>query len=255
LSTEQPADTSNQMEQPSPPSHEPTRRPHKKLLTLVVAAAAVVLVVLGVGYWFFLRSDGKKPVAQGLSQQSTARQATPPPADPTPVTYKSTKLNVELTHRQDWTLKESSAGEVTVTSPQISYATPTGESTTGVFTVKIRKGVTDAMKANIEKAVAPRASEVIAYAAPTEQQRQYTNLSYAGQKESFGFFIVTGNAALKVGDSFAYALPLDGDFYLVAGGYGADRYDSLTFDQVPKGSIDSDAEAEAVKIVESLKIF
>jgi cytoskeletal protein RodZ len=238
------------------------RRSHRKKLLLIVGGVVVLLLLLGgAGYWFLLRGNAKQPAkassnANNTNNSESSQSAANPPAAPdsTPTTYKSTKLNVELTHRKDWTLKEAD-GEITVTSPQISYATPTGQSTTGVFTVKIRKGVTDTMKANIEKSVAARDSVVIGYTTPTDQQRQYTNLSFAGQKESFNFFIVTGNTALKTGNTLAYTLPLDGDFYLIVGGYGADKFDSLTFDSVPKTAIDSDAEAEALKVVESLKIY
>lgn len=238
------------------------RRSHRKKMLLIVGGAVLLLLLLGGGgYWFLMQSDTKHPAkasssANGTnnSQSNQTAANTPAAPDSTPTTYKSTKLNVELTHRKDWTLKEAD-GEITITSPQISYAAPTGQSTTGVFTVKIRKGVTDTMKANIEKSVAARDSVVIGYTAPTDQQRQYTNLSFAGQKESFNFFIVTGNTSLKAGNTLAYTLPLDGDFYLIVGGYGADKFDNLTFDSVPKTAIDSDAEAEALKVVESLKIY
>jgi hypothetical protein len=236
----------------------PTRRRHgarKKTLLLIGAGLLLLVLLAGAGYWFFLKDKGQKAPAQPVtSTRTTTESPAVTPADATPVTYKSTKLNIELTHRKDWTLKETS-NEVVVTSPRTSYATSDGQATTGVFTVKFRRGVTDAQKATINKAIAPIDSEVIAYAAPTDQQRQYTTLSYAGQKDTFSFFIVTGNAAFKAGNAFSYALPLDGDFYLVAGGYGADQGDSLAFDQVPKDSMLSDTLDQALEIVKSLKIF
>jgi hypothetical protein len=253
-------DIDSSVETPAPePQHltRRERRKRKKIIILVAGAIVLLLLILGGLYWFFLRDGGDKTANQAASQDQDQSQepAAPPPADPTPVAYKSTKLNIELTHRKDWSLKETANGEVTVTSPQIPYSRSDGQATTGVFTVKVRKGVPDAMKATIDKAVAPRKSEVIAYTAPTDQQRQYTNLSYAGQKDVFNFFIVTGNTEFKTGGAYAFALPIDGEFYLIAGGYGTDKDGTLSFDSVPAASMDSEALTQGIDIVKSLKIF
>lgn len=246
-------------EQPAP-EHKPTRRERrnrKKLLILGVGGAVVLLLLAGAAYWFFLRDKGAKQPAQATTEQQS-EQSEPPsptPADPTPVAYKSTKLNLELTHRKDWKVAEAADGEITLTSPSTAYTKADGQATTGVFSVKLRKGVPEDMKATIEKAIAPRKSEVIAYTEPTDQQRQYTNLSYAGTKEAFSFFIVTGNTEFKVGGAYAFALPLDSQFYLIVGGYGTDADGTLSFDSVPAASMDSDALTQAIGIVESLKIY
>jgi len=233
---------------------QPVRAPklqRNKLLFYVIAGA--VLLAGAAAYWFFLKDDSPKKQTNQAQQTNTPVET---PVDPTPVTYKSTKLNIELTHRKDWTLKESADGQITITSPSISYAAANDTATTGVFTVKVRKGVPDAMKSTIEKSIAARKSEVIAYAEPTKEQRQYTNLSYVGQsKDVFNFFIVTGNTELKVGGALAYMLALDGEFYLITGGYGADNSNSLSFDSVPAGSMDGEALGQAIDIVESIKIF
>lgn len=247
---------------PPAPPHHPTRRERrhrKKMLLLVIGGAAALLLLAGAGvYWFVLRDkDAKAPAQASTTEQSTSAETAPPPSptDATPVSFKSTKLNIEITHRKDWTLKEKTDGELELTSPRISYTGADGESTTGVFTLKLRKGVSATQKATIEQAVASRDSEVIAYAAPTEQQRYYTNVSYAGQKDTFNFFIVTGSAELKAGNPFMYTLVLDSEFYLIVGGYGTDKNGSLAFDPVPKTSLDSPALQQAIDIVESLKIY
>lgn len=245
-------------EQP-PPEHKLTRRERrhqKKLLILAIAGGAVLLFAGSGAYWFFMRDKGTKQPAQAVTEpQGQAETPQPAPADPTPVAYKSTKLNIELTHRKDWKLVEAATGEITVTSPASPYSRTDGQATTDVFSVKVRKGVPEDMKATIEKAVAPRKSEVIAYTAPTDQQRQYTNLSYAGTKDNFSFFIVTGNTEFKVGGAYAFALPLDSQFYLIVGGYGSDRDGTLSFDSVPAAAMDSEALTQAIDIVESLKIY
>jgi hypothetical protein len=248
-------------ERQSVPPHHLTRRQaadRKKRLLFIAGGAVLLLLLAGAGYWLFLRDKSPAQTqtagnAQGQNQQAEEVPVTP--ADSTPVSFKSTKLNIELTHRKDWTLKEGSDGEVTITSPRISYARSDGKAATGVFTVKVRKGVPEAMQTTIEKAVAARNSEVIAYAAPTDQQRQYTNLSYAGQKDIFNFFVVTGNTDLKAGNAFAYTLQMDADFYLIVGGYGSDPGNTLAFDAVPAVSMDSTALEQAIDIVESLKIY
>ena len=111
------------------------------------------------------------------------------------------------------------------------------------------------MLKTIDKTIAVRDSEVIGYATPTEGQRKYTNVSYAGQGENFQFFIVTGSVELKKPAPFAYALTIADDSFLIAGGYGADKGNSLSFDLSPVSSIDSTAKEQAIVIVESLKIF
>jgi len=232
------------------------RRHHKKILLLVIGGAVLlVLLAAFAAYWFLVRDDKASQAKPAATQSAKKQTVAAPVVDPTPVSFKSTKLNIEITHRKDWVLKESTDGEITITSPQTSYTKADGRATTGVFTVKLRKGVPDAMKATIEKSIATRDSEVIAYAAPTEQQRQYTNLSYVGiQKDAFNFFIVTGSTELKTGNALAYTLPLDGEFYLVTGGFG-NPGTNLGFETVNKTSVDSSATAEAIKIVESLKIY
>ncbi len=252
---QQPSD----MQQPaSPPPQQMTRRERrnrKKMILFAVGGAVLLLFLAGAVYWFFVRDTKQAAKSETNAQKQTEETVPAAQADPTPVVYKSTKFNIELTHRKDWKLKETSGGEITITSPQISYVGEDGQSGTGVFTVRMRKGVTDAMKANIEKSVAVRDSEVIAYAAPAEAQRQYTNLSYAGTKDAFKFFIVTGNAALKAGNTFIYTLPLDGEFYLFSGGYGSDASGDLSFDAVPKDSMSSTTLDQAVDIIESVKIY
>lgn len=243
---------------PHVPPHAAQRQgaQRKKRLWWIIGGAGLAVLLAGAALWFLvLRGDKPAPTAATKQPAQVAETPAPQSGDDTPVTYKSTKLNIELTHRKDWTLKESATGDITITSPRTSYATMDNQSTTGVFTVRLRKGVTDPMSATINKAVASADSLVIAYAAPTDQQRNYTNLSYAGTKDAFSFFIVTGNTALKAGNNFAYTLPLDASFYLIAGGYGTDKSGNLSFDLVPKDSMDSPTLEQAVDIVKSLKIF
>lgn len=219
----------------------------------------LALLAAGAVYWFALRkTDSAQPQQTANTQQAEKEQASveaPVVPDATPQTFKSDKLGIELTYRKDWKLKEAADGTLAITSPQISYVGSDGKSKTGVFTVCIRKGATEAQQVTIDKSIATRDSEVIAYASPAEGQRQYTNLSFVGPKDMFGFFIVTSNTEFKAGAPLLYALQLSADSYLIAGGYGADATGSLAFDSVPKDNMDSDTLTEAINIVKSLKIF
>jgi hypothetical protein len=47
----------------------------------------------------------------------------------------------------------------------------------------------------------------------------------------------------------------DNDTFLIAGGYGADKDGTLSFDAVPKAEYQSDALTQAMDIVKSIKIF
>jgi hypothetical protein len=259
-------DNQQQHEQWAPPEHMHTaamsaRPKKKKLLWVVVGAVVIALVLAGAAYMLFGRSktDGKK--AATTTNQTTTQQtpATTQPAgdSSTPKTYKSTKLNIEFTYPGTWTMRENSdKSEVILTSPRTTYTKKGGVSTEGVFTVKLRHGlVPEIMKPTIEKAVAVKDSEVIAYTAPAAEQRQYTNMSFAGSGDSQNFFLVTGSIGFKAGDVFGTSFDTQGDVYLFAGGYGTDPNDSLSFDAVPKASFETPTYKAAKSIIESLKVY
>jgi uncharacterized protein YpmB len=246
--------------QPAHMTHAAKRQANKRKKLIIIGAIAAGLLMVLAAVWFFVlrnASPAKPAQTTAKSQANKPVESLPnPQTSATPATFKSTPLNIEITHRQDWTRKEDKqTGEITLTSPRISYSRLDDTAGSGVFTLKIRKGITEPMQAAIEKAVAVRDSEVIAYANPTESQRYYTNVSYAGQEEAFNFFIVTSSTALKAGNPFAYMLVLNDETYLIAGGYGTDKDGALSFDAVPKTAIDSEAMTQAIDIVESIRIF
>jgi hypothetical protein len=227
---------------------------------LFITAGIVVALLLAAGGAYALlggkKTDGKKAVNTTQTKQSTTPAA--PKADAaTPKTYKSIRLNIEFTYRTDWTMRENSdKSEVILTSPQISYQKKDGVATQGVFTLKFRNGIIpDAMKPTIANAVAVKDSEVIAYAAPADQQRKYTNLSFGGNGTNQNFFMVTGSIAFKAGEAFGSNIDTQGAVYIFAGGYGTDPNDALVFDAVPKGSFETDTYAQAKAVIESLKVY
>jgi hypothetical protein len=235
---------------------------------LWVSIAGGVILLLGVGAFLFFVVFGSSDTAKTSIETPKSAPAVeqtndqPAPAEKesngTATSFKSTKLNIEFSHPANWTVKESAdKEEVTVTSPNTAYTTKDGASKTGVFTLKFRNGVIpEAMQATVHAAVAVKDSEVIGYAAPTESQRHYTNLSYGGKdSKNFGFVIVTGNVAYKAGQPFGTSINLIGSAYVFAGGYGADEADALAFDAVPVSSFATPTYEQALGIIKSLKLY
>lgn len=238
------------------------KSPKKKLVLAAVIVA--VLIVAGVLYVVFgsKKAAAPKPVSnstntsQNSGNQASGNSATSQNASGLQ-TYKSTKLNIEFTYPGGWSMKENTDKSViTLASGPTTYTKKDGTSTNGVFTLRLRNGiVSDAMKQNIQNAVAMRDSEVIAYDKPTDQQRQYTNISFGGSGPNTNFFVVSGSVAFKDGEAFGSNIDLEGAVYLFAGGYGADSADAMAFDAVPKASFEGSAYKQALGIVKSMKIY
>jgi flagellar basal body-associated protein FliL len=231
---------------------------HRKNVGIIIAIVLAVLLVAGAVVWFvFMRpkpvATTVKPVAVKKEEPKlTAQQAS------TIEPFKSAKLNVEFNHRKDWKVTESAdKTQVVITSPKTSYQTTAGAEASDVFTVKLRYGtIPEAMQDTVQKAIATRDSVVIAYAQPTEQQRQYTNVTDAGAvANTFNFLIVSGSTAYKAGQVLGYGVPLTGQAYMFAGGFGADKDDALAFDPANKSELDSSIYNQALDIIKSLKIF
>lgn len=247
-----------------PPTRTPKygagRKKSKKWL-LFVGLAFILLVAVGTAAYLLFFKENTPAPAKTETVQTPGQSVTDlnePQADATDKTFKSETMNIEFTYRSDWTLKESSdKQQVTLTSPRVAYTTKDGQASEGVFTVKLRHGIVpDAVQQAVQKSVAVRDSQVIAYTQPTSEQRQYTNLSYGGiDAQTFGYFMVTGSIEYKTGQTFGSQVNLLGNAYLFVGGYGADSGDTLSFDPVPAASYDTSAYQQAQKIIESLKIY
>jgi hypothetical protein len=231
----------------------------KKRLLIIIASVVVVLLAAGAVYFFVFAKSTDDTKTPSTSKPSTStEQPAPAAADAATLkTYKSVKLNIEFSYRTDWTMRENSdKSEIILTSPQVTYQKKDGASTQGVFTLKIRNGIVpDVMKPTIANAVAVKDSEVIAYAAPADQQRKYTNLSFGGNGTNQNFFIVTGSIAFKTGEAFGSNIDTQGSVYIFAGGYGTDPNDALAFDAVPKASFETETYLQAKAIIESFKIY
>jgi len=254
----------------SAPSTRRGRRPipggrSRKRLLIIAGIAASVFIIAGVVYWLVWYSESsEKPDGAAVSQSNSNEAARGPQLSEAeaaePVTFKSTALNLELTHRKDWTLKESTdKTEIVLTSPSTGYLAKADDTTEteDVFTLKIRSGVTDAMDNTLSSAKAVKDSEVIAYAAPTEAQRHYTNVSFVGKTaEAFNFMLVTGSLAFKPGESVGNMLTFGDGTLLIAGGYGTDPDGALAFESASKAHFDqTNAYKQAKAIIESLKVY
>jgi hypothetical protein len=256
--------------------HGQTHHPHfaghhkksKKALYIIlgIIGGLVLLGAGGVAAWVLTKkSDSDKPTS---NQQQTGQNSNQPSSasqQPSGVqskgnsyTYKSTKLNIGVTYPKAWTMRESSnKEELVITSPQTTYTKKDGTSTQGVLTVKLRNGIIpDAIKTTVQNAIAVADSEVVAYTAPTGDQRQYTNLSYIGpDANSFTFALITGYTEYKAAQLVGGGVDLNGQAYMFAAGYGADSGDSLAFDPVPKADFNTATFKQAVEILESLQIY
>ena len=251
MDNEEPEDDMEYQERPPRP-HQLVRKGGNKRWLIIIGIALAVLLVGGALYWFVLRS---KPAPTAKTSATATKEAAP--VSTGPKTYKSTKLGMGVTYDSSWKLSENAdKSEVILTSPKTTYTRRDGTSTSGAFTVKLRHGlIPDAMTATVQKDVAVRDSEVIAYTKPTANQRQYTNLSYAGtDPNTFQFFIISGNTSLKSGAAIGYNINLIGDSYLIAGGFGSDENDALTFDPVPASAVDNSIVQQAIDIAKSVQI-
>jgi hypothetical protein len=250
-------------QQPSHTPHlsaRPSKTSGKKRLLYIAGIVLIVVAVAAVAYMLLAgkKDEAPKKVSTSSGQHTDDQPAGSQVVDDTPKTYKSEKLGLEFIYRSDWKMRETTdKTEIILTSPQVTYQKKDGQSANGVFTLKIRNGLLpEAMKPTIQEAVAIKDSEVIGYTQPTEQQRHFTNMSFAGKDaNNFSFMMVTGNAAFKAGDVFGSGVDTQGSFYLFAGGYGIDANDSLSFDAVPKTSFDTAVYQQAVEIIKSLKIY
>lgn len=238
------------------------RGPNKKLL--IIIGAVVAVLVLGAATFFLLTKDKKEETTtntQTSQQQGEENEepAMPPAEAAVPQTYKSETLNIELTHRKDWTLTEDAEKKlITLTSPKFAFQTG-NESKKDVFTLTIGFGATEEAQENIDNAQAVRDSLLIGYDAPTEAQRHYTNISYAGpageDSSMFEFFIVTGSVAFKTGVPLNGGVVINSGDFLIAGGFGKDAQNQLTFELVPAAELEQyTAYEQAVNIVKSLKV-
>lgn len=258
-------------DQPAPhPRHSADPRRKKKsggrrvktwvIISVCLAAIAIAFAI----YWLVFkkeRSENVTPI-DSTAENTPVDEQSPimDPAEASKIkTFKSEKLKVELSHRGDWTVVEADDGKsITITSPNISYQTISGTvpEGSGVFTLRIVKGVSSAQRDVINNAIAVQKSELIAYTKPTEAQRHYTNISYGGIEDAFTFLMVTGAVEFAKGDPWAGKVSLSSaDYYLIAGGFGEDAENTMEFDQVAASAINSEAVKQATAIIESLRIF
>lgn len=249
-----------------PPGHlqTPGRKPisSKKKPIIIIAVIVAVGILLSAAFvFFFLGKSEEKSKTNTSNQQEQMEEEEPtlPPSEAAqPQAYKSETLNIEITHRKDWTVKEAAdKKQLTLTSPKFTYQNNDGESAKGVFTVKFSLGTTEESQATIDAAKSVRDSVLIGYDAPTEAQRHYTNVTYAGPDQAtFKFFVVTGSTALKPDTPLAGTVVINSADFLIAGGFGADSQNALNFDTIPAADIDQYTVVEqAIAIVKSLKVF
>src|SRR5579885_3469225 len=117
---------------PPPPPHTQVQSPKRRWLKWVTIIV-IILLIAGGAYFVFLRPKPKKtaPATQATQQTNTQTPRQQAPVDTTAVDYKSSKLSLEFTHPQSWTVTEDSSG-IVIKSPDQTYQTG-GKSTQGPF--------------------------------------------------------------------------------------------------------------------------
>ena len=233
-------------------------RHHKRPKTaLWVILAVLVTFGISVGtYFLFLKNSGtsKKTTTSQTGSPTTTKTVKP---DPTTQNYKSAKLNLQFTTRRDWAVKEDiAASQVTVTSPPTTYTDGNGNSANGTFVLKFTSQTPEDATQTIQNGKAILPSEVIAYSAPTDAQRVYTAISYAGDNDKVSYFVVTGATSFKAGDSLGAVFIGDGSLMIVGGFSGANTGKFINFQPVAKDQFTSTSGyLQALDIVKSLKVF
>lgn len=238
----------------------PHKKSKRKLFVVLMMLFVVVLAGASAAAFFLLREPAKPAATANSSKKKSTKSELPAGVQKVgnKYSYKSTKLRIGVTYPLTWSLRESAdKQEIILTSPRTAYVKKDGTSAEGVFTLKLRNGIIpEGMKTTVQNAVAVANSEVIAYSQPTGDQRQYTNVSYAGpDANNFGFVFVTGYTEYKAGQIVGGGVDLNGQAYLFAGGYGADAADTLAFEPVPKADFRTATFEDAVHILESLQLF
>ena len=251
--------------------HGQTHKPHfeqsgkkkksgKKKWIIVVIIAVVLIGGGGTGAYLSIHKSNqtKAKAAAAKKASETPKLLSGEQAQGSNYFYKDAALSMGITFPKSWTLKLSSdQQEMIITSPETTYMKKNGSVTNGVFTIKLRNGlIPSAIQSTVEASVAVDNSQVVAYSNPTTNQRQYTNLSFAGpDANDFSYMIVTGDTSFTAGQAFGGGVDLDGQSYLIAGGYGTDSGDSLSFDSVPKADYNSSVLQQAETIIESLELY
>lgn len=242
---------------PPAPPHTKVQSPKRRWLKWVIIVI-VILLIAGGAYFVFLKSKPKKttPATQATQQTATQTPSQPAPVDTTAVNYKSTKLSLEFTHPQSWTVTEDDSG-IVIKSPSQTYQTG-GKSTQGPFRMVIKQGVAIGSPdyTIITNAKAVMDSLSIKYTAPTDAQRVFSNISFLGNgTDTFNFLLVTSDQTFKKGQAVGNSYQIGSDVLIIAGGYGGTGT-NMQFDPVPVLGIDQNQPplSQAIDLIKSLKL-
>lgn len=145
----------------------------KTLLIIVIVGA-----LAGGVFWYFDKkasTDNKKEAKQSQEQKDSNTDASKIPQT-TIKHYDSTAFNLGFDYPDSWKVTEAS-GKITVASPAGTFKTASGTTSAQVvFTIQAKQSTLPGFKNG--NGIAVRASEKVAYAKPTPNQRAQTYMTF-----------------------------------------------------------------------------
>ncbi len=177
------------------PIKEGRRRKRRK--RLFILALLTLLALVTAGYFMFVRTDNKH-VAQ--SPQAGGEQAVPAPQPSSQIKeYTSDSMNLAFSYPGDWKIDDSTRGLIKVESPIIKLADLNRDQADAKVVVTFLSSGSEVPGFGDSGAIAVKDSEKLAYAAPSQNQRAETYLSFAGfAGRGLNGVFVTGDSGYKI---------------------------------------------------------
>lgn len=255
------------------PDEEATYRPpspHKdrKKLPFIIIGLVVAAIVIGAGAAAFMATrngdDEAAPVAEAPAADEDDEAETAEDSDGATTDFsleqgRSSNPRVEFAYPDTWDLFEQDGG-VWFESPALSFTTIDGQEVgDGFFRLYIRQGARDIDSEYIARGVASRSSEPLTYENPATDQREDTLLQFFGQDSgaNTAFILVSGNFNLSPGDTLGPGFGVDGESYIIVGGYTSDALeDDLATHPVSSEYFTStNAYDQTLGIIKSLRLL
>ncbi len=177
-------------------AHKRKGRRRKTLFLIIL----ILLIAGGAGAYFYLKPAEKK------APQQAAPSPAPQPADTQETLserYVSQDLRLALEHPKSWKVDAAAPGRLTLTSPLVKLSDADKDQTDSKVVITILSAGSDPAGFTANNASATIDAEKIAYAAPSQNQRKETHLSFISFGASTGIdaIFITGDAGYQAGQA------------------------------------------------------